>query len=128
MLIRFLLMIIISTSPTVRRQRPLPLFHVEVWSSFRNREMDYWKYKSVFRGLNSTNLVLPARHNASYRPRQKTFIHYFATAELRSYTTISKKVTFNSVVDTVCNGKKLWVSREVCYCVAVAFRAVPRKV
>ena len=40
MLISFFLMIIISTSLTVRGQLS-PRFHVEAWLPFRNCEMDY---------------------------------------------------------------------------------------
>ena len=40
MLISFFLMIIISTSLTVRGQ-PSPRFYVEAWLPFRNCEMDY---------------------------------------------------------------------------------------
>ena len=40
MLISFFLMITISTSLTAPGQ-PRPRFHVEAWSPFRNREMDY---------------------------------------------------------------------------------------
>ena len=40
MLISFFLMIIISTSLTVRGQ-PSPRSRVEAWLPFRNRELDY---------------------------------------------------------------------------------------
>ena len=42
MLISFFLVIIISTSLTVRGQ-PSPRFHVEAWLPFKNCEMDYFK-------------------------------------------------------------------------------------
>ena len=41
MLIRFFLMIIISTSLTVPDQ-PSPRFNVEAWLPFRSCEIDYW--------------------------------------------------------------------------------------
>ena len=49
MLVSFVLMIVISTSLTVRGQ-PSPRFRVEAWLPFRNRELDYCGYTNATSG------------------------------------------------------------------------------
>ena len=56
MLISFFLMIIISTSLTVRAQ-PSLRFHLEACLLFRNREMDY--YRLYFDSLGVIHLEIP---------------------------------------------------------------------
>ena len=68
MLISFFLMIIISTSLTVRTQ-PSSRFHVEAWLPFRNCEMDYSSASTCVRMfLNSGHFSAPCSHKrGSYK-------------------------------------------------------------